>query len=41
VAPGGGGEIGGVGGRDQGVPTPGMGVSLGWRLGGWVVGGAF
>jgi hypothetical protein len=34
LAPGGDGEIGGEGGRDQGVPTPGMGVSLGWRLGG-------
>ena len=36
---GGGGEIGGEGGGDQGVPTPGLGVSLGWRLGEWVVGG--
>lgn len=39
LAPGGGGEIGGEGGRNQYVPTPRMGVSLGWRLGEWVVGG--
>jgi hypothetical protein len=35
LAPGGDGEIGGEGGKNQDVPTPGMGVSLGWRLGGW------
>ncbi len=29
-----GGEIGSEGGGDQGVPTPGMGDSLEWRLGG-------
>ena len=46
LAPGGSGEIGREGGGDQGVQTPGMGVSLGWRMGGvegwgWGSGGIF